>query len=67
MTMTMTDNLRRALRLHWVSPAFAFTEFGCLSLAQRVSNLRAEGVQVIDRWEKGENGKRWKAYRIVQA
>lgn len=65
--MTMTQNLRIALRLRWVSPAWAFTHLGCLSLSQRCGELRRDGVYVEDRWVKGENGKRWKTYRIVTA
>ena len=72
--MTMTQNLRIALRLRWVSPAWAFTHLGCLSLAQRISEMRRDEsinvvghVTIVDKWCKGENGKRWKAYRIVTA
>lgn len=41
----------------------ALSRFKCLSLAQRVSNLRAEGHRIKDKWIT-RNSKRYKQYSI---
>lgn len=60
---TMESRLLALLRCKWVSPLEALREVGCLSLAQRVSEWRAAGMEIKDRWIEA-NGKRFKSYRI---
>ena len=62
--VTMEDRLMKLLRRKWVSPLDALREVQCLSLAQRVSEWRAAGIAIKDRWVDLDGGKRVKAYRI---
>jgi hypothetical protein len=62
---TKFDRLQKLMRRRWVSPLIALNECGLLSLAQRVSNMRRDGIKVIDRWETTKSGSRHKAYRIA--
>ena len=63
--MTMKAELLEALKRDWLTPMDALLQHGCMSLSQRCGELRRAGYQVIDEWRQGENGKRWKAYRVV--
>ena len=64
--MTMKRDLLALLSRKWVSPLVALRECGCLSLAQRVSEWKRDGVAIIDKWIDTPSGKRVKAYRIVR-
>lgn len=61
---TMQARLLKMLSEGWVSPITALRGAGCFSLAQRVSNWRAMGMVIDDRWLHLQNGKRVKEYRI---
>ena len=61
---TMESRLLKLLKRKWITPLDALKEVQCLSLAQRVSNFRADGVKVADKWVELANGKRCKSYRI---
>lgn len=63
--MTMHDKLLKLLRRKWVSPLTALNEAQCLSLAQRVSQWRAAGIAIKDKWVDLPSGKRVKAYRLA--
>ncbi len=53
------------MKLGWVSPTIALEKVGCFRLAARVHDLRHKfNVEVDDRWVEGQNGKRWKEYRV---
>lgn len=63
MKTTMESRLFRLLARKWTSPLDALKEVGCLSLAQRVSQWRAAGIRIQDKWV--QNGsKRFKSYRL---
>ena len=62
----MKRDLLALLSRKWVSPLEALRECGCLSLAQRVSEWKRDGVSIIDKWIDTPSGKRVKAYRIVR-
>lgn len=64
--MTMKRDLLALLSRKWVSPLVALNECGCLSLAQRVSEWKRDGVSISDKWVESPSGKRFKAYRIVK-
>jgi len=79
--MTMKSELLNGLLKGWVTPMIAFNNYRCLSLAQRVSEWRAERrwcskipgqrytkppPEIIDEWLKLPNGKRVKRYRAVR-
>lgn len=53
------------LKKGWLTAMQSAQAGGVYSLAQRVSNLRADGVTVIDKWIETAGGARIKAYRIV--
>ena len=61
---TMEKRLLAQLRRKWTSPLDALREVGCLSLAQRVSEWRRDGLDISDKWVTLGNGKRIKSYRI---
>ena len=57
--------LRSLLWGRWITPLDALREIGCLSLSQRVGELRREGLSILDVWVKTR--KRVKAYRLSKA
>lgn len=59
---TMESRLLKLLRRKWISPLEALQEANCLSLAQRVSEWRREGIAIADKWVDLPSGKRVKAY-----
>lgn len=63
----MKDRLAHLLRTKWTTPLIALQEAGCLSLAQRVSQWRSQGIAILDKWVELPSGKRVKAYRIARA
>jgi hypothetical protein len=63
--MTMKKHLIALLQARWVTPVVALQEANCLSLSQRVGELKREGIRVMDLWVDLPNGKRVKAYHIV--
>ncbi len=65
--MTMTQNLERTLRRHWLTPITALELCGCLSLSQRCGQFRRAGLKVLDRWVDLPSGKRVKSYRIAKS
>lgn len=62
--MTMKAELVKLLQQQWVTPLDALQHARCLSLSQRVGELKRAGVAVIDRWQPLPTGKKVKAYRI---
>lgn len=62
--MTMQDQVMRLLKHRWITPLDALRLAGCLSLAQRVSQWRAAGIKITDKWVTTPTGKRIKAYRV---
>ena len=65
MKQAKIDKLIHVLMRRWLTPLEAAHQCGLLSLSQRVSELRAAGVIVADRWVVTSSGSRVKAYKIV--
>lgn len=62
-TITKEERLFKLLKRRWVSPAIAAQVLNVYSLAQRVSEWRASGVQIADQWVSSGRS-RFKQYRI---
>lgn len=62
--MTKKATLLALLGKQWVTVADSMRHCGINSLAQRVSEWRAQGIVIQDRWIAA-NGGRFKAYRKV--
>lgn len=48
-----------------VTPLEALSRYGCLSLSQRISELRDEGYLFAEEWVRTTTGKRIKSFRLV--
>jgi hypothetical protein len=60
---TKTLNL---LKKGWITSLECALKGGCLSLSQRVSELRASGRIVMDKWVITKGGSKVKAYRLAK-
>jgi len=56
------DHLRKGGTLTSLT---AVTLIGTIKLTTRISELRAKGFPIADKWVEGRNGKRWKQYFIT--
>jgi hypothetical protein len=66
--MTATTKTARTielLRKGWLTAMQCAQQGGCWALSQRVSELRAAGTNVPDKWVETAGGARIKAYRIT--
>lgn len=63
---TMRQTLLDLLKTRYITPLDALTEAGCLSLSQRCGEFKRAGIQVLDKWVDLDNGKRVKAYMVVE-
>jgi hypothetical protein len=63
---THTQRTITLLHRRWLTALECAQAGGCLSLSQRVGDLRRAGVNVLDRWQKTSGGARVKAYRIAR-
>jgi hypothetical protein len=64
--VTKKADLFRLLSRQWVTPLDALQKCHIMTLAQRVSEFRAAGHVIHDKWVQS-NGARFKAYRLVRA
>lgn len=64
--MTKTARLMKLLQRQYATPLDALNHCGVLSLAQRVSEFRAAGVMVADKWVICPSGSRVKAYHVLR-
>lgn len=64
--MTHTAKTRQLLRKGWITALECAQQGGCLSLSQRVSEMRAEGEFVADKWVETAGGARIKAYKWIR-
>jgi hypothetical protein len=62
--MKQTSRTIELLKTGWLTPLQSANMGGCLSLSQRVGELRRSGVVVLDRWVDLPSGARVKAYNI---
>lgn len=54
---TQLDRIVKLLKRGWLSPAEAFTH-GCgMKLSSRISDLKARGIAVKDKWSKDRSYK----------
>jgi hypothetical protein len=63
---TRTQRTITLLQRRWLTALECAQLGGCLSLSQRVGDLRRAGVNVLDRWQRTRGGARVKAYRIAR-
>lgn len=61
---TKSAKLLKMLKREYVTPLDCLEHCGLLSLAQRVSQFRAQGIDVQDKWVTSPSGSRFKAYKI---
>lgn len=64
--MNRTEVTISLLRKGWTTSLTCAMRGGVWSLAQRVSEMRRDGLTVIDKWVELPSGARIKAYRIVR-
>lgn len=62
--MNQKDLIIKCLKRGWKSPIDALKEAGTMKLATRVGELRLEGFEIKDKWNKE---KTFKLYRIVKS
>ena len=65
--MNHTQKTIDLLRAGWTTALQSAQKGGCLSLSQRVGELRRSGLYVADKWVTTGGGARVKAYRIIAA
>ena len=66
MNETKKAKLLALLRKRYVTPIDALNSCGILSLAQRVSQWRSQGMVIDDRWVLTPSGARVKAYTLAK-
>ncbi len=49
----------------WITPAQAFSKYGCLSLSQRIGDLIQEGHNIQKDWLVTDTGARVRKYRLA--
>lgn len=62
--MTQHESIIKRLKQGWTTPLDALTACGSFKLATRVSELRRDGLVIVDKWVE-QGGKRFKSYKIV--
>lgn len=63
--MTQREVIIKRLKRGWCTGLQAVYDCGTMKLATRVSEMRRDGLNIIDKWVE-QGGKRFKAYRIVK-
>ena len=67
MRSTKTDQLFALLHKQYVSPIDSLNLCGVHALSQRISEWRAAGHVIGDKWVITPSGARHKAYRLLKA
>lgn len=62
--MSQRESIVKRLKRGWTTGIDALNDCGTMKLASRVSELRDQGYNVLDKWVQ-QGGKRFKAYRIA--
>lgn len=62
--MTQHESIIKRLKQGWTTPLDALTACVSFKLATRVSELRRDGLVIVDKWVE-QGGKRFKSYKIV--
>jgi hypothetical protein len=63
--MNQTKRTIQLLTKGWLTALESAQQGGCLSLSQRVGELRRGGAVVIDKWIETPAGARIKSYRLI--
>jgi hypothetical protein len=63
--MTHTQRTIELLRAGWITALECAQKGGCLSLSQRVGEMRRSGLYVADKWVTTGGGARVKSYKII--
>lgn len=63
--MTQRESIVKRLKRGWTTGLEALNDCGTMKLATRVSEMRRDGLNVIDKWVE-QGGKRFKAYRLLK-
>lgn len=63
--MTQRESIVKRLQRGWTTGLQALNDCGTMKLATRVSEMRRDGLNVIDKWVE-QGGKRFKAYRLIK-
>ena len=68
--MSHKTELTALMRAQWITPLDALRLVGCLSLSQRITEIRLDiagtGLYLDERW-MDINGKRIKAFKLLKA
>lgn len=62
--LSQQQRIIKRLKQGWTTPLDALTACGSMKLATRVSELRRDGLVIVDKWVE-QGGKRFKSYKIV--
>ena len=65
--MKQIERTVQLLKRGWLTALQSAEQGGCMSLSQRVGQLRRSGVEIADKWVVMPSGARIKAYRISKA
>ena len=63
--MNQTARTVQLLTKGWTTALESAQQGGCLSLAQRVSEMRRDGAVVLDKWVTTSAGARIKSYKLL--
>lgn len=63
--MSQTENILAHLQKKSITPLDAFTLYGCMRLAARIQDLKAEGHDIITTIERS-NGKKFARYTLLR-
>ncbi len=58
--------LLKLLKRQWITPLECLEQCGLMTLSQRVSEFRRDGLTIIDKWVETSSGSRVKAYRLLK-
>ena len=64
--MTKKADLLKLLGRQWVTPLDALQKCQIFTLAQRVSEWRADGMTIAKQWRTMPSGARVRAYRLIR-
>ena len=63
--MSQTENILAHLQKKSITPLDAFTLYGCMRLAARIQDLKAEGHNIVTTIERS-NGKKFARYTLLR-
>ena len=63
--MSQTENILDHLQKKSITPLDAFTLYGCMRLAARIQDLKAEGHNIVTTIERS-NGKKFARYTLLR-